>query len=49
MKPTDENNYLIEVTPEVMSELYSLYMRSDEEPIVELHYSPYWKKSKEAS
>lgn len=44
MKPRDENNFLIEVAPEVMSELDRLYMHVDEEPVVELHYSPYWKK-----
>ena len=46
MKPRDENNFLIEVTPEVMEELNRLYIHSDDEPIVELHYSPYWKKMK---
>lgn len=44
MKPRDESNFLIEVTPEVMSELNRLYMHVDEEPVVELHFSPYWKK-----
>ena len=46
MKPRDENNFLIDVTPEVMEELNRLYIHSDDEPIVELHYSPYWKKMK---
>ena len=44
MKPHDEHNFLVEITPEVMDELNRLYMHSDEEPIVELHYSPYWNK-----
>jgi hypothetical protein len=43
MQPRDENNFLIEVTPEVMNELNCLYMHSDDEPIVNLHFSPYWK------
>lgn len=43
-EPRDKNNFLIEVTPEVMDELNRLYMHSDEEPVVELHYSPYWKR-----
>jgi hypothetical protein len=42
----DENNFLIEVTPEVMNELNRLYMHSDTEPVVKLHYSPYWKHAK---
>jgi hypothetical protein len=43
-EPTDDKNFLIEVTPEVMAELNRLYMLVDEEPVVELHYSPYWKE-----
>lgn len=42
MKPRNENNFLVEITPEVMDELNRLYMHSDDEPIAELHYSPYW-------
>lgn len=42
MKPNNENNFLIEVTPEVASELRQLFMHADEEPYV-LHFSPYWK------
>lgn len=42
-RPTNEENYLIEVTPEVMDELNRMFMHVDEEPYVELHYSPYWK------
>ena len=45
--PHDKDNFLIEVTPEVMSELNRLYMHSDDEPVVELHYSPYWKELKD--
>ncbi len=43
MQPKDDKNFLVEITPEVMDELNQLFMHSDEEPIVELHYSPYWK------
>lgn len=43
-EPHDKSNFLVEITPEVMDELNRLYMQSDEEPIVELHYSPYWTK-----
>lgn len=43
MKPRNKDNFLIEVTPEVMRELSDLYMHVDESPVVELHYSPYWK------
>jgi hypothetical protein len=45
MKPRNENNFLIEVTPAVMNDLNYLYMNSDEEPVAELHFSPYWGKS----
>jgi hypothetical protein len=47
MKPRNEENFLIEVTPEVMNELNQLYMHVDESPVAELHYSPYWKRMKE--
>lgn len=43
-EPRDKDNFLIEITPEVMNELNRLYMHSDTEPVVELHYSPYWKE-----
>lgn len=43
-RPKDENNFLVEITPEVKDELNRMFMHSDEEPIVELHYSPYWIK-----
>lgn len=49
MKPRDESNYLVEVTPEVMSEINQIWMHSDTEPIAELHFSPYWKRNKEES
>lgn len=42
-KPRDEGNFLIEVTPEIKAEIDRIWMHSDEEPIAELHYSPYWK------
>ncbi len=42
MKPHDESNFLIEVTPEIIDELNRIYMHSDTEPVVEIHYSPYW-------
>lgn len=44
MLPRDKNNFLVEISPKVMDELNCIYMNSDEEPIVELHYSPYWIK-----
>jgi len=44
---SSEQNFLIEVTPDVMNELNRLYMNADEEPIVKLHYSPYWKNTEE--
>ena len=44
MKPHDEKNFLVEITPEVMDELNRQYMHVDDEPIVELHFSPYWGK-----
>lgn len=43
-EPRNKDNFLIEVTPEVMDELNRLYMHVEDEPVVELHYSPYWKK-----
>lgn len=49
MKPRDENNFLIEVTPEVMDELNRIYMHSDDEPVEELHYSPYWKTKEQTT
>jgi len=45
MKPDDDNNFLIEVTPEIVDDLYRIYMHSDTEPVTRIHYSPYWKKS----
>ena len=46
MTPHNPNNFLVEITPEVMGELNRLYMHSDDEPIAELHYSPYWSEHK---
>lgn len=42
-EPRDKNNFLIEVTPDVMDALNRIYMLSDTEPVAEIHYSPYWK------
>ena len=42
----DENNFLIEITPEVMTKLNDAYFNSDEEPVTVLHYSPYWRTSR---
>ncbi|MFI2837571.1 hypothetical protein [Mycolicibacterium sp. PDY-3] len=44
-QPKDKENYLIEVTPEVMDELNRMFMHVDEEPYVELHYSPNWSRN----
>lgn len=44
MKPTNENNFLIEVSPKVMDEINQMYMHSETEPVADLHYSPYWKE-----
>lgn len=49
MKPKNKNNFLIEVTPEIMDELNRMYMHSDIEPVAELHYSPYWERLTEAT
>ncbi len=43
MTPRNENNFLIEVTKEVMDEIRRYWMGSDDDPVAELHYSPYWK------
>ena len=45
MKPKNPDNFLIEVTPEVIDELNRLYMHSDTEPVVVMHYSPYWMEA----
>jgi len=44
MTPHNEDNFLIEVTPQVMDELNRLYMNAEQEPVAEIHYSPYWKE-----
>jgi len=47
MKPQDENNFLIEVTPEQLDSLKNAYVYADENDGYEvLHYSPYWKGQK---
>ena len=45
MKPRNEDNFLIEVTPEQLEELRAIYKYVDNEGYEELHYSPYWKAS----
>lgn len=47
MTPTNENNFLIEVSPKVMGEINQMYMHSETEPVADLHYSPYWKSAKQ--
>lgn len=46
MKPSNEKNFLIEVTPEQLEELRKIYQYVADDGYVELHYSPYWKESK---
>ena len=46
MTPRNDKNFLVEITPEVMDEIRRLYRLTDEDPIAELHYSPYWKELK---
>lgn len=48
-EPRNKENFLIEVTPEVMDELNRIYMHSEIEPVEELHFSPYWKAKEEES
>lgn len=43
MKPNNENNFLIEVTPKTMQEINIRLTDNNKDPIYELHYSPYWK------
>lgn len=43
MTPQESTNFLIEVTPEVYSEINRLLEEQDYNSIV-LHYSPYWKE-----
>jgi hypothetical protein len=42
MVPQDKTNFLIEVTPEVKSEINRLLADEADASIV-IHYSPYWK------
>ena len=44
IEPTNRDNFIIEVTPEILDELNRLYMHSDTEPVVQIYYSPYWKE-----
>lgn len=43
MSPQEKTNFLIEVTPEVYSEINRLLEEDDYNSIV-LHYSPYWSE-----
>lgn len=45
-QPNNPDNFLIEVTPEMMNELNQMFMGVDEEAYEVLHYSPYWKRNK---
>ena len=49
MTPVNPDNFLVEITTQIMDELNQLYMHSDEQPVAELHYSPYWGKLNETS
>jgi len=44
MKPRNQDNFLIEVTPEQLDEINDRYRYVDEEGYEEMHYSPYWKE-----
>ena len=43
MTPRNDNNFLIEVPPEVYDEMKK-YLSEEEKNEIELHYSPYWKR-----
>lgn len=43
MKPRDEGNFLLEVTPETYQQI-KLSLSDEEVDAIELHYSPYWNK-----
>lgn len=43
MEPRESTNFLIEVTPEVYSEMNRLLLDEDMNSNI-LHYSPYWKE-----
>lgn len=47
MTPQEPSNFLIEVTPEVYSEMSRLLLSDDMDTIV-LHYSPYWKEFRQS-
>ena len=44
MKPTNEDNFLIEVTPTQLDSLRNAYHYADSDGYEVLHYSPYWKE-----
>lgn len=46
LKPRNEENFLIEITPDVYDEVKK-YLSDEEMNDIELHYSPYWKRFKE--
>lgn len=46
-RPTNEENFVLEVSPEVYDEIKRLLSDEDADSI-ELHYSPYWKDTKDA-
>lgn len=43
MKPNNENNFLIEVTPAIRNLINQMLSEEDDSTIV-LHYSPYWSE-----
>lgn len=45
MTPRNEDNFLVEVPPEVYSEMMK-HLSEEEQYEVEMHYSPYWKQRK---
>ena len=45
MKPTNKNNFLIEVTQEQLDYLKSLHHYDDDDGYEEMHYSPHWSSS----
>ena len=48
-EPHNKDNFLIEVTPEVLNELKQLYLYAENPDPYELHYSPYWRTIKSQS
>lgn len=43
MTPRNEDNFLIEVSPELYDEM-KRYLSEEEQDNIELHYSPYWRR-----